>query len=145
MKISTKGRYALRMMVDIALYDTGEYISLREVASRQSISVKYMEQIVSQLTKAGFLLSVRGPQGGYKLARRPEEYTVGEILRVTEGSLAPVVCLDTPVNTCIQAPQCPTLEFWEGLYRHTTQYLNNITLHNLVERARERAGWEYSI
>lgn len=139
MKVSTKGRYALRLMVDLALYDSGEYISLRDVSERQEVSMKYMEQIVSQLTKAGMLLSVRGPQGGYKLARQPGHYTVGEILRVTEGSLAPVSCLDIVPNPCPRAPVCSTLAFWEGLYAQISGYVDGITLASLLEDERERS------
>lgn len=138
MKVSTKGRYALRLMVDLALYDSGEYISLRDVSERQEVSMKYMEQIVSQLTKAGFLLSVRGPQGGYKLARQPRYYTVGEILRVTEGSLAPVSCLDIVPNPCPRAPICSTLSFWEGLYAELSDYVDRVTLEHLLDQEKER-------
>ncbi len=138
MKVSTKGRYALRLMVDLALCDTSEYTSLRDVAQRQEVSMKYMEQIVSQLTKAGFLHSVRGPQGGYKLARQPRQYTAGEILRVTEGSLAPISCLDVTPNPCARADQCSTLPFWEGLYVQIMDYVNSITLEELVEEERNR-------
>lgn len=94
MKISTKGRYALRLMLDLALHDTGEYIPLKEVAARQEISDKYLEQIITQLSRAGFVKSVRGAQGGYRLAESPAQYTVGRILRLMEGSLAPVECVD---------------------------------------------------
>lgn len=145
MRVSTKGRYALRMMVDFALYDTGEYISLREVAVRQELSMKYMEQIVSLLSKAGLLLSVRGPQGGYRLARRPAEYTVEEILQVTEGSLAPVACLEADSNDCTRAAECPTFPFWEGLYKVTTDYMRRITLQTLVDWARQRGGIDYFV
>lgn len=138
MKVSTKGRYALRLMVDLAVHDSGEYISLRDVSERQEVSMKYMEQIVSQLTKAGFLYSVRGPQGGYKLARQPRLYTVGEILRVTEGSLAPVSCLDIVPNPCPRAAQCSTLPFWEGLHREISAYMDNVTLESLLEQEQQR-------
>lgn len=140
MKISTKGRYALRMMVDLAMYDTGNFIALRDVAERQSISMKYMEQIVSLLTKAGFLRSVRGPQGGYRLARRPEDYTVGEILRVTEGSLAPIACLELDNNVCARAPFCSTLDFWQGFYTHINSYVNKVLLSDLVNQERSKPG-----
>ena len=100
MKISTKGRYALRMMVDLAEHNNGEWISLKEISERQNISIKYLEQIVSSLMRSGLLLSSRGPQGGYMLARKPEEYTVGEILREIEGSLVPVACMETVPNQC---------------------------------------------
>lgn len=138
MKVSTKGRYALRMMVDLAVHDSGEYISLRDVSERQEVSVKYMEQIVSQLTKAGFLYSVRGPQGGYKLARPSKQYTVGEILRVTEGSLAPVSCLDIVPNPCPRATFCSTLSFWEGLYAEILSFVDNVTLESLRDQEQQR-------
>lgn len=138
MKVSTKGRYALRMMVDLALSDPGNFISLRDVAERQEISTKYMEQIVSLLTKSGFLYSVRGPQGGYKLARLAEEYTVGDILRVTEGNLAPVSCLARVENHCPRAKNCSTLPFWEGLYDVIGAYVDSVTLSDLVEQTKRR-------
>lgn len=138
MKISTKGRYALRMMVDLAVNDNGDYISLRDVAERQEISMKYMEQIVSLLTKGGFLYSVRGPQGGYKLARKPEEYTTGEILRVTEGSLVPVTCFTNQPEHCPRAGSCPTQEFWDGMHQAIMQYVDNVTLADLVAVERKK-------
>lgn len=120
MKISTKGRYALRLMIDLAQHDAGEYISLKEISGRQEISVKYLEQIVILLAKAGFLRSVRGPQGGYKLAKPPQEYKVGDILRLTEGSLAPVACLEHEPNECARYGECPTIAFGRGLRRLLT-------------------------
>lgn len=140
MKVSTKGRYALRMMVDLAMYDTGEFISLKDVAKRQEVSMKYMEQIVSQLTKSGFLHSVRGPQGGYRLARQPRDYTVGDILRATEGSLAPVSCLAIEPNPCPRAGRCETLGFWEGLNRAINDYVDNVSLQDLLTNARKDGG-----
>ena len=100
MKISTKGRYALRLMLDMAIHGNGELVRIKDVAERQEISDKYLEQIVSVLNKAGYVKSIRGPQGGYRLTREPDKYTVGMILRLTEGSLAPVACLDDEVNDC---------------------------------------------
>lgn len=119
MKISTKGRYALRLMLDLALHDTGEYIPLKEVAARQEISDKYLEQIITQLSRAGFVKSVRGAQGGYRLAESPAQYTVGRILRLMEGSLAPVECVDGE-GDCSRADRCVTIEVWarpEGGHR----------------------------
>lgn len=133
MKISTRGRYAIRMMLDIAIHSEGEYISLRDVAQRQMVSMKYMEQIVSMLTKGGFLHSVRGPQGGYRLARAPEDYTLGEILRATEGTLAPVACLTVKPNPCLQADTCITLPFWEGLDKVVNDYVDGYTLAQLLD------------
>ncbi len=134
MKISTKGRYALRLMVDLAKAEENEFISLRGVATRQDISMKYLEQIVSQLTKAGQVQSVRGPQGGYRLTRAPSQYTVGEILRVTEGSIAPVSCLEYEQNDCPRKGTCETLLVWEGLYVAIQSFVDNITLEDVVSR-----------
>ena len=117
MRISTKGRYALRLMLDLAEHQGDGCVSLKDVAQRQDISKKYLEQIVPTLSRAGFLLTNRGYQGGYRLARRPEDYTARDILRLTEGSLAPVACLDCEVNTCPRSANCPTLPLWQGLDR----------------------------
>ena len=137
MMISTKGRYALRTMLDLALNDKGEYIPLRDIAERQNISVKYLEQIVSALTRAGFVRSVRGTGGGYRLVRKPEEYTVGTILRLTEGNLAPVACLEFERNTCPRAADCVTLGVWEKLYSAINNVVDNITLADLVQNTKE--------
>ena len=134
--ISTKGRYALRTMLDLALNDEGEYIPLRDIAERQDISVKYLEQIVSALTRAGFVRSVRGTGGGYRLAKKPEEYTVGMILRLTEGNLAPVACLEFEQNSCPRAANCVTLGIWEKLYDAINNVVDNITLADLVRNAK---------
>ncbi len=115
MKISTKGRYAVRVMLDLATNNTGEYIKVKEIASRQEISEKYLEQIISVLNKAGYVKSIRGAQGGYKIARDPSNYTVGMILRLTEGSLNPVACLDDEINECERCDTCETLEVWKDL------------------------------
>lgn len=138
MKVSTKGRYALRMMVDLAAFDGEEYISLRDVAERQGVSMKYMEQIVSQLTHAGLLYSVRGPQGGYRLVKRPQEYRVGDILRATEGDLMLVSCLGAQPNPCPRAAACPTLPLWEGLQQHILEYVDGVTLQDLVNTGQEK-------
>lgn len=145
MKISTRGRYALRFMIDLAQHDNGTYVALKDVSSRQNISIKYLEQITSLLSKFGLLLSVRGPQGGYKLAKRPDEYTVGEILRITEGSLAPVSCLETPTNTCERKDYCQTLKLWEGLNRVITDYLASVTLEDLIHDNTETEYFNYVI
>ena len=115
MKISTKGRYALRLMLDIAAHDSGEPVRIKDIASRQEISAKYLEQIVAVLSKAGYVKSIRGPQGGYHLTRKTEEYSLGDILRLTEGSLAPVECLEGETNQCPRAGDCITLLFWKKL------------------------------
>lgn len=132
MKISTKGRYALRLMLDIALNDAKTPVRIKDIAERQQISDKYLEQIVSSLNKAGFVKSLRGPQGGYRLTKKPEEYTVGMILRLIEGSLAPVACLDDDTNNCTRADRCPTLILWEKLYDAISEVVDNITLADLI-------------
>ena len=138
MKISTKGRYALRMLLDLATNDKGGYTALRDVAERQNISKKYLEQIVPVLHKAEILQTTRGFQGGYKLARDPEEITVGEVLRLTEGNLAPFVCLETEKNTCKRAGECVTLHIWEGLQKVIAEYLDNITLRDMMDKCANR-------
>ena len=134
MKISTKGRYALRLMIDLAQHDAAGYIPLRDISKRQEISAKYLEQIVVQLSRAGFVTSTRGAQGGYQLARHPAQYTVGEILRITEGSLAPVACLEHDPVECARAADCITLGFWRGLYDVVNQYVDSVTLEELVNQ-----------
>lgn len=133
MKISTKGRYALTLMLDLALNDTGETIRIKDIAARQGISEKYLEQIIAVLNKAGFVKSVRGPQGGYRLARKPKDYTVGMILRLTEGSLAPVACLDDDPNDCSRQEDCVTIYIWEKLYAAINSVVDGFTLADLVE------------
>jgi len=135
LKISTKGRYALRLMLDLALCEKGKYIALKDISQRQDISVKYLEQIISVLSRAGFVRSVRGSGGGYMLARDPEEYTVGMILRLTEGSLAPVACLEYEPNDCPRAESCVTLGVWEKLYKAINDVVDNITLADLAEQS----------
>ena len=132
MMISTKGRYALRVMLDLAEQDGG-YVPLAEVASRQGISEKYLEGIIALLSRAGLVKSLRGKGGGYCLARTPEEYTVGEILRITEGSLAPVSCLDDAKNTCPRAGECLTLPMWEKLYATISNFLDSVTLAAILD------------
>lgn len=132
MKISTKGRYALRLMIDLAQQDADGYVPLRDISTRQNISAKYLEQIVVQLSRAGFVRSTRGAQGGYQLAKNPAEYTVGDILRITEGSLAPVACLDHDPIECPRAGDCITLDFWRGLFDVVNQYVDGTTLEDLV-------------
>ena len=130
MKISTKGRYALRIMIDLAENANGEYIRLKDISARQGITLKYMEQIMPMLTKAGYVRSYRGNNGGYMLAKEPEEYTAGDIIRTTEGSLAPIACLDDVPNRCERQDQCSTLEFWEGLKKVIDQYVDEINMEN---------------
>lgn len=138
MKISTKGRYALRLMIDIAQHSNGETVSLKDISKRQDISLKYLEQIVNLLSKTGFVKSRRGSQGGYKLTRSPEEYTIGDILRVTEGEMAPVSCLEDEVNQCPKAETCPTIGFWKGLYETINNYLDSATIADLMQNAEEK-------
>ena len=144
MRISTRGRYALRLMLDLATNYTGKPIRLKDVAKRQEISDKYLEQIISILNKAGYVRSIRGPQGGYLLTRQPEEYTVGMILRLTEGSLAPVACLESDVNTCDRSENCVTLRVWEKLKDAIDGVVDHITLADLLEWSRE-GGDNYCI
>lgn len=137
MKISTKGRYALRIMLDLAVLGGDEPVRVKDIAKRQDISVKYMEQIVTILSKAGYLKSIRGPQGGYRLAKQPKEYTVGMILRLTEGSLAPVACLDDEPNLCPRQEECVTLRLWKELDEAIRGVVDKYTLEDLAQWQRE--------
>lgn len=134
MRISTKGRYATRVMLDLALNNTGECIKVKDIAARQGISEKYLEQIISVLNKAGYVKSVRGAQGGYRLAKDPGECTIGMILRLTEGSLAPVACLDEGVAECERIDTCETMEVWKELYDAINHVIDNVSIADLVER-----------
>lgn len=145
MKISTKGRYALRFMLDLAQHRSDGYIALKDVAARQAISKKYLEQIVPLLNKSNMLLTNRGYQGGYRLSKEPDRYTVGEILRITEGKLVPVACLESETNTCKRANECATLGMWKGLARVVNEYLDSITLEDLLNREYARETDEYYI
>ena len=138
MKISTKGRYALRLMTDLAAYDQDGYVSLKDDAERQKITPKYLEQIAGMLAKAGLLHSGRGAQGGYRLAREPKAYTVGEILRLTEGNLAPVACVAGAENRCELCGECSTLYFWAGLYARVYEYLDRYTLADLLKERQRK-------
>ena len=140
MKISTRGRYAVRVMLDLALNNTGECIKVKDIAARQDISEKYLEQIIAVLNKAGYVNSVRGAQGGYRLSRDPAEYTVGMILRLTEGSMAPVSCLDESAVECEQCDTCETLEVWRKLYDAINDVIDNVTIADLVARRKQREG-----
>ena len=134
MRISTKGRYAVRVMLDLATNNTGEYIKVKDIAGRQEISEKYLEQIISVLNKAGYVKSTRGAQGGYRIARDPASYTVGMILRLTEGSLNPVSCLDDDINECERCDTCETLEVWKELAEAINGVVDHVTIADLVER-----------
>ena len=146
MMISTKGRYALRIMVDLALHDGSEPVSVREIAQRQDISGKYMEQIISVLTRAGLLRSVRGAQGGYHLAKTPEEITVGMILRATEGDLAPAECVGSDNLPCERSGVCPSHIVFTRVYSAINGVIDGISLSDLmpegnpIERARRPRG-----
>lgn len=140
MKISTKGRYAVRVMLDLALNDTGECIKVKEIANRQGISEKYLEQIIAILNKAGYVKSVRGAQGGYRIAGDAKDYTVGMILRLTEGSLAPVACIEKGEEECDRCDTCETLEVWNEVYRAVNDVVDHITIGDLVEKRRKRLG-----
>lgn len=132
MRVSTKGRYALRLMLDVAAQGGECYVSLRDAAERQGISLKYLEQIAGLLSRAGLLQSGRGALGGYRLSRAPEAYTIGDILRLTEGNLAPVDCLRDPEKRCERSNGCPTRSFWAGLYAAVNDYIDHYTLADLL-------------
>ena len=132
MKISTKGRYALRTMIDLAMNDTGENISIKAIAARQGISTKYLEQIISTLNKAGYVKSERGANEGYRLTKKPEEYTVGMILRLTEGSLAITTCTQDEQNLCERYGCCTTVKVWEKINKAISDVVDNITIADLA-------------
>ena len=143
MLISTKGRYALRVMIDLAEHQTEGFIPLKVIARRQEISEKYLENIIKLLVRAKLLNGLRGKGGGYQLTRPPEQYTVCTILRLTEESLAPVACLGQGAEACIRMAECPTLPLWQGLNNVITDYLDHITISDLVRRG--DAGDNYII
>ena len=132
MKISTKGRYGLRIMMDLAINSNGKYISLTDISKRQEISNKYLEQIIALLNRAGFLDTARGQTGGYKLVKLPKEYVIGDILRATEGDLAPIYCL-TEDGECNRQEGCKTYSFWKGLDEVISDYVNSKTLEDLIK------------
>ena len=133
MKISTKGTYAIQVMLDLAIHNTGENINVKKIAERQDISEKYLEQIISILNKAGFVKSIRGAQGGYRLAKSPDRYTVGDILRVTEGPLEPVSESDSPLSV------------WKKLTDAINNVVDSVTLQDLVDEENARLGGDYII
>lgn len=132
MLVSTKGRYALRIMLELGKCDPAQYMALPLIAEKQEVSEKYLESIVSMLVKGGLVEGLRGKNGGYRLSRAMEEYSVGEILRLTEGSLAPVSCLESEKNTCPRADACHTLPMWERLDELINSYLDSVTLSDLL-------------
>ncbi len=131
MKISTKGRYALRVMIDLAVNDKGDYVSLKDISNRQEVSLKYLEQIMAMINKAGYVKSTRGNNGGYRLAKSPEEYKVGDILRKTEGDLAPIACVNG--EECGKRENCKTFKFWQGLDNVINEYVDSKTLADLIK------------
>lgn len=133
MKISTKGRYALRLMLDLAIHQGGGPVSLKTVSARQGITVKYLEQIVPCLSRAGYLKSYRGIGGGYLLAKSPEEYRIGDILRTAESSLAPTACV-SGLQSCDRCEDCLTRPFWIGLDQAIADYVNSVTLADLLRQ-----------
>lgn len=145
MKISTKGRYAIRMLLDLAEHQNCGFIALKDIAKRQNISKKYLEQIIPIFNKSGILRTNRGSQGGYQLAKSPDQYTVGEILRLTEGSLSPVVCLEENPVICERSNDCLMLPIWKGLFDVITQYLDGITLQDILDQQKEQHSNNYII
>ena len=138
MKISTRGRYALRLMLDLAYHGNGEFISLKSVSDRQMISIKYLEQIITLLSRAGYVKSARGPHGGYKLAYAPSEYTPGMIFRLTEGTLAPVACLEDDVNRCERCSRCTPLKLYAQLDDAIKTVVNSVTLQDLLDMEKKQ-------
>lgn len=136
MMISTRGRYALRVIIDLAEHNDGKYIPMKDVALRQGISLKYLERILPALTKNSLIIGMHGKGGGYKLVRQPDEYTVGEILRLTDGdgNLAPVACLACDAELCDKAKDCRTLNMWQGFQKITNEYFDGITIADLMKK-----------
>lgn len=132
--ISTRGRYALRVMIDLAEHSDGNYISMKDIAARQALSIKYLERIMSEFTKAGLLDGVHGKGGGYRLTKSPDEYRVGDILRITEGDLAPVACLASGAEPCERVEQCRTISMWCGYEKITNEYFDGITIESLMKK-----------
>ncbi|MBQ9673794.1 MAG: Rrf2 family transcriptional regulator [Ruminococcus sp.] len=145
MKISTKGRYALRMLIDLAEHQNDGYIALKDIAARQNISKKYLEQIVPMLNKSDIFNTNRGYQGGYKLSKSPDSYTIGDILRLTEGDLSPVSCLDNDSVGCENSAECSTLQIWIGLKKAICDYLDSITLQDVLDMHNEDLSDHYVI
>jgi len=143
MKISTKGRYAVRVMMDIAEYGSGEeLVKANQISTRQGISVKYLEQIIAILNKAGYVKSIRGAQGGYQLGDSADKYSVGMILRLTEGSLFPVACMDDEVNACTRCDSCEPLEVWKQISDAINNVVDNVTIADLLDKKKKRQNQE---
>lgn len=143
MKISAKGRYALDLMIDVVQHGNDKCVSIKESATRLDLSQKYLEQVAAQLAKGGLLRSVRGSSGGYTLTRMPHQYTAGDILRITEGSLSPISCVE--VGGCEKLSECGTIEFWTGFNDVIQKYVDSVTLDDLVRTKEEKAGNNYCI
>lgn len=143
--ISTKGRYALRLMIDIATYSNGNPVSLKDVSQRQGISIKYLEQVVSLMVRAQLLVSIRGNNGGYMLAKEISHYNTFEILNAAEGTLAPVSCLQTEINICPRVDGCTTIDYWKGYYDVIKNYTQSVSLQDLVEKEKNKTGNDYNI
>ncbi len=139
MKVSTKGRYALRLMLDLAQQENGELVTIKNIAARQGISEKYLEQIIAALKRAGYVKSLRGAQGGYRLAKEPAEYTVGMILRLTEGNMAPVTCLEDEVNECERADTCISVKLWSMVNDAVCGVIDKVTLQDMLDWSQEKA------
>ena len=133
MLISSRGRYALRVMIDLAEHDDGAYIPMKEVAQRQNISLKYLERILPILVSAKLVEGLHGKGGGYRLTRKPEDYRISEILRLTEGDLAPVACLECNAEKCKRTAECRTLPMWMELNRRVNEYLDSVTIADLMK------------
>lgn len=140
--ISTRGRYALRVMIDIAEHSGGDFVPMKEVAARQEISLKYIERIMPLLTKENLVEGQHGKGGGYRLCRPPEDYSVGEILRATEGGLAPVACLECGAKPCLRAAECRTLPMWQKYYAMTNEFFDGISVADLMQN---EAAFDYVI
>ena len=140
--ISTRGRYALRVMIDLAEHGGGDFVPMKEVAARQEISLKYIERIMPLLTKENLVEGQHGKGGGYRLCRPPEEYSVGEILRITEGELAPVACLERGAKPCPRAAECRTLPMWKKYYAMTNEFFDGISIADLMKNG---ASYDYVI
>jgi Rrf2 family iron-sulfur cluster assembly transcriptional regulator len=140
MMVSTKGRYALRVMIDLAQHEQEGYIPLKDVSRRQEVSAKYLEAIAALLARGGVIQSQRGKEGGYRLSRPPEAITAGEVVRLTEGRLAPVSCLECGENTCARADVCLTLPMWERLDSLIETYLNSVTIRDIIDGKLKKAG-----
>jgi Rrf2 family protein len=145
MKVSTKGRYSLRMLLDLAEHKNSGFVSLTEISERQGISKKYLEQIVTLLNHPDILRTNRGNKGGYMLAKEPDQYTVGQILRITEGGLSPVSCLADEPNRCERKEYCKTLPVWQGLNKVINDYLDGITLQDIADSFKDAGIGEYCI